>query len=160
LTLSLISRTIGSVVGAGLQSFVSDWDQMAKAAGAISLLALGVYAAKNTTYLAARRMEAVLGKPSLVRETSRFSPLELISHPIQIIKRLFKKPEEALAGVVLHPKLEERLRDIAIATKNTRFNKGAHRNVMFYGPPGTGKTLFAKVRILIFLDYFHCDNYL
>ncbi|XP_021947806.1 ATPase family AAA domain-containing protein 3A homolog [Folsomia candida] len=137
-------KTIGSVVGTGLQSFVSDWDTMVKAAGAMSLLALGVYAAKNTTYLAARRMEAVLGKPSLVRETSRFSPLELFQHPIQIVKRLFRKQEEALSGVVLHPKLEERLRDIAIATKNTRTNKGSHRNVMFYGPPGTGKTLFAK----------------
>lgn len=132
----MFPRTIGSVVGTGLQSFVSDWDTMVKAAGAMSLLALGVYAAKNTTYLAARRMEAVLGKPSLVRETSRFSPLELFQHPIQIVKRLFRKQEEALSGVVLHPKLEERLRDIAIATKNTRTNKGSHRNVMFYGPPG------------------------
>lgn len=104
---------------------------MIKAAGAMSLLALGVYTAKNTTYLAARRMEAVLGKPSLVRETSRFSPLELFQHPIQIIKRIFKKQEEALSGVVLHPKLEERLRDIAIATKNTRTNKGSHRLVYF-----------------------------
>jgi ATPase family AAA domain-containing protein 3A/B len=118
---------------------------MVKAAGAMTLLALGVYTAKNTTFLAARRIEAVLGKPSLVRETSRFSPLEFLQHPIKILKRIFKKNEEALSGVVLHPKLEERLRDIAIATKNTRTNKGSHRNVMFYGPPGTGKTLFAKV---------------
>jgi ATPase family AAA domain-containing protein 3A/B len=28
-----------------------------------------------------------------------------------------------LSGVVLEPKLEERLRDIAIATKNTKQNK-------------------------------------
>jgi ATPase family AAA domain-containing protein 3A/B len=121
---------------------------MVQTAGAMTLLALGVYTAKNTTYLAARRLEAVLGKPSLVRETSRFSPLEFVQHPITTTKRLFSKPEQALEGVVLHPKLEERLRDVAIATRNTRQNKGSHRNVMFYGPPGTGKTLFAKVRFM------------
>lgn len=41
--------------------------------------------------------------------------------------------------------LEERVRDIAIATRNTRQNKGLYRNILMYGPPGTGKTLFAKV---------------
>jgi len=94
--------------------------------------------------LAARRLEAILGRPSLVRETSRISPLELVQHPIQTVKKVVKKTEEPLKGVILHPKLEERLRDVAIATKNTRSNKGSYRNVMFYGPPGTGKTLFAK----------------
>ena len=33
------------------------------------------------------------------------------------------KSEDALSGVVLEPKLEERLRDIAISTKNTKHNK-------------------------------------
>ena len=44
------------------------------------------------------------------------------------------------------PSLEERVRDIAIATRNTRQNRGLYRNILMYGPPGTGKTLFAKVR--------------
>lgn len=43
------------------------------------------------------------------------------------------------------PSLEERLRDIAIATRHTKANKGFYRNILFYGPPGTGKTMFAKV---------------
>lgn len=47
--------------------------------------------------------------------------------------------------VFAQPKLEERLRDIAIATRNTKKNKGMYRNILMYGPPGTGKTLFAKV---------------
>jgi ATPase family AAA domain-containing protein 3A/B len=45
---------------------------------------------------------------------------------------------------VLEPKLEERLRDVAIATRNTRQNRGLYRNILMHGPPGTGKTLFAK----------------
>ena len=40
--------------------------------------------------------------------------------------------------------MESRLRDVAIATKNTKLNGGLYRNLLFYGPPGTGKTMFAK----------------
>lgn len=35
--------------------------------------------------------------------------------------------------------------DVAIATLNTKKNRGMYRNILMYGPPGTGKTLFAKV---------------
>lgn len=40
------------------------------------------------------------------------------------------------------------MRDIAIATRNTKKNKSLYRNILMYGPPGTGKTLFAKVKTL------------
>lgn len=43
------------------------------------------------------------------------------------------------------PSLEARVRDIAIATRNTKKNHSLYRNILVYGPPGTGKTLFAKV---------------
>lgn len=46
---------------------------------------------------------------------------------------------------LLQPTLEERLREIAVSTRNTKNNKGLFRNLLMYGPPGTGKTLFAKV---------------
>lgn len=85
-----------------------------------------------------------------MNETSRFSLLEAIKHPILTVSKAiasFKKPSDALTGVVLAPVLENRLRDIAIATKNTRLNKGFYRNLLMYGPPGTGKTLFSKVRV-------------
>ncbi|XP_032255413.1 ATPase family AAA domain-containing protein 3 isoform X2 [Phoca vitulina] len=61
-----------------------------------------------------------------------------------VSRRLLSKPQDALEGVVLSPGLEARVRDIAIATRNTKKNHSVYRNILMYGPPGTGKTLFAK----------------
>uniref|UniRef100_A0A4W6EQS7 ATPase family AAA domain containing 3A n=1 Tax=Lates calcarifer TaxID=8187 RepID=A0A4W6EQS7_LATCA len=138
-------KTAGAVFGEGFRAFVSDWDKVTATVAGLTLLAVGVYSARNATAVAGRYIEARLGKPSLVRETSRFTVGEAIKHPIKVTtKRLKSKPQDALEGVVLSPSLEERVRDIAIATRNTRQNHGLYRNILMYGPPGTGKTLFAK----------------
>uniref|UniRef100_A0A8C7TVV7 AAA+ ATPase domain-containing protein n=1 Tax=Oncorhynchus mykiss TaxID=8022 RepID=A0A8C7TVV7_ONCMY len=135
-------RTAGAVFGEGFHAFVSDWDKLTATVAGFTLLAVGVYSARNATGVIGRYIEARLGKPSLVRETSRITVGEAIKHPTT--KRLRSRPQDALEGVVLSPSLEERVRDIAIATRNTRQNKGLYRNILMYGPPGTGKTLFAK----------------
>ncbi|XP_055073331.2 ATPase family AAA domain containing 3 [Misgurnus anguillicaudatus] len=137
-------RTAGAVFGEGFKTFVSDWDKVTATVAGLTLLAVGVYSARNATAVAGRYIEARLGKPSLVRETSRITVVEALKHPIKMVKRLKSKPQDALEGVVLSPSLEERVRDIAIATRNTRQNRGLYRNILMYGPPGTGKTLFAK----------------
>ncbi|XP_036415760.1 ATPase family AAA domain containing 3 [Colossoma macropomum] len=137
-------QTAGAVFGEGFKAFISDWDKVTATVAGLTLLAVGVYSARNATGVAARYIEARLGKPSLVRETSRITVTEAIKHPIKMTRRLMSKPQDALEGVVLSPSLEERVRDIAIATRNTRQNRGLYRNILMYGPPGTGKTLFAK----------------
>lgn len=137
-------KTAGTILGDGFKTFISDWDKVTATAAGLTLLAVGVYSAKMGTGVAARYIEARLGKPSLVRETSRLTPLEVVRHPYRTAKKVFGKPLDALSGVVLKPSLEERLREIAVATRNTKSNKGMYRNILMHGPPGTGKTLFAK----------------
>uniref|UniRef100_H2N9H1 AAA+ ATPase domain-containing protein n=1 Tax=Pongo abelii TaxID=9601 RepID=H2N9H1_PONAB len=137
-------RTAGTLFGEGFRAFVTDWDKVTATVAGLTLLAVGVYSAKNATLVAGRFIEARLGKPSLVRETSRITVLEALRHPIQVSRRLLSRPQDALEGVVLSPSLEARVRDIAIATRNTKKNRGLYGNVLLYGPPGTGKTLFAK----------------
>ncbi|XP_060477907.2 ATPase family AAA domain-containing protein 3 isoform X2 [Panthera onca] len=118
-------RTAGALFGEGFRAFVTDWDKVTATVAGLTLLAVGVYSARNATSVAGRYIEARLGKPSLVRETSRITVLEALRHPMQ-------------------PSLEARVRDIAIATRNTKKNRSLYRNILMYGPPGTGKTLFAK----------------
>uniref|UniRef100_A0A8C4H524 AAA+ ATPase domain-containing protein n=1 Tax=Dicentrarchus labrax TaxID=13489 RepID=A0A8C4H524_DICLA len=137
-------KTAGAVFGEGFRAFVSDWDKLTATVAGLTLLAAGVYSSRNATAVAGRYIESRLGKPSLVRETSRLTVAEAIKHPIKTAKRLRSRPQDALEGVVLSAALEERVRDIAIATRNTRQNRGLYRNILMYGPPGTGKTLFAK----------------
>ncbi|CDW54409.1 DUF3523 and AAA domain containing protein [Trichuris trichiura] len=133
-------KTGGQLIGSSLQAFTGDIGRLMNTVPGISVLALGIYMAKHATSVGARYLEARLGKPTLIRETSRITPLETLKHPIKV-----STPScDPLAGVVLHPALESRLRDIAITTKNTKRNRGLFRNFLFYGPPGTGKTMFAK----------------
>lgn len=137
-------KTAGSILGAGFDAFISDWDKISATAAGLTLLALGVYTAKYGTGVTARFIEARLGKPSLVRDTSRLSVFGAVRHPIQTVRKMFVNYEDSLQGIILKPSLETRLQEVSKATANTKKNKGLYRNLLFYGPPGTGKTMFAK----------------
>lgn len=124
----IFHRTAGSVLGSGLQAFITDRDKVAAAVCYVPLLyllannayslhscllkkcndiwdllsfpliqavgltmaAVGIYAAKHSTGVAARYIEARLGKPSLVRETSRLTAGEVIKHPIKVRRKDWK----------------------------------------------------------------------
>ncbi|XP_054160542.1 ATPase family AAA domain-containing protein 3-B-like [Oppia nitens] len=139
-------KTAGEVIGTGFKNFISDWDRVTATAVGFTLIAGGIYSAKHGINIIGRTIESRIGKPSLVRDTSRLNFTDVLKHPVHATQRFYasRRPEDALKGVILKPELEERLRDVAIATKNTKKNKGLYRNILFYGPPGTGKTLFAK----------------
>ena len=53
-------------------------------AAGITLVAIGVYTARMGTGIAGRFIEARLGKPSLIRETSRLSASQAIWHPFAV----------------------------------------------------------------------------
>ncbi|KAG7388295.1 protein of unknown function (DUF3523) [Phytophthora pseudosyringae] len=139
-------KLAGNTVGSGIMAFVDDKEKLTATVVSLSALAVGIYTAKVSTSVAGKYIEARMGKPSLVRETSRRSAAQVVANPVPSIKRALRlqKATDALEGVVLEPKLDERLRSVAVSTFNTKKNRAPFRHLLLHGPPGTGKTLFAK----------------
>lgn len=137
----------GKLVGQGMSSYLNDGEKLRNTAFMVSLAAVGIYSAKTAAGIAGRFIEARLGKPSLVRETSRVSMLQVLKNPISSAQRLTgigMKSQDALKGIVLEDALDSQLRKIAISTAHTKKNRAPFRHLLLHGPPGTGKTMFAK----------------
>lgn len=141
-------RVATSSVGAGISSFLADEKKVFMAIGSITAAAAGIYAARAASSVAGAYISARLGKPSLVRDTSRVTLATFLREPVTSVRKLYERgardAENALSGVVLADGTERRLRRIARATKNARKHKAPFQNILLTGPPGTGKTLFAK----------------
>lgn len=137
----------GKLIGEGLQSYLDDTTKLRNTALTVTGIAVGVYTARTSIGVAGRFVEARLGKPSLVRETSRFTVSQLVREPITMTKRFFgvgRQETDALKGIVLEKNLDTQLRQIAVSTANTKKNRAPFRHLLLHGPPGTGKTMFAR----------------
>lgn len=143
-------KMAGTTVGQGAYDFILDREKLTNFAATASIITLSYFAAKTGTGVAGRYIEARLGKPSLVRETSKKDVLEALRSPLSSMKMALTKggvgqgESAALKGIVLEPVLEQRLQRVATSTANTKFNRANYRHLLLHGPPGTGKTMFAK----------------
>lgn len=124
--------------------FLSDPGKIAGVALLVTAAAGGVYGMRETARVVGRIVETRLGKPSLVRETSRMSGHFGVR--ARLARAIGMGPTEgtSLSDVVLRKEMEGRIGRIAAAVANTKANAAPFRHLMFYGPPGTGKTMVAK----------------
>lgn len=88
-------------------------------------------------------LDATLGVPTLVRESSREGVLSSLLTWAKPKKQPVNQ-DEAFAGVILAPELKKSIVSLAKATAATHLNGLQYRHLLLYGPPGTGKTLIAK----------------
>ncbi|OQR85482.1 hypothetical protein ACHHYP_11778 [Achlya hypogyna] len=137
-------------LGNGFLVLISDTDKLLKFVGSFVALAFGIYFTRECIRIAGHLVEQRLGKPSLVRETSRRGGL------VGWVRSWFDAPvgTAPLADVVVHEALETRLYALAKSTKNAKKHGAPYRHLLLYGPPGTGKTMVAKrLAICSGMDY-------
>ena len=142
----------------GAKRLVSDPEAGLRVVALVGGMSVAFFGSREGLRLARTRLEAVLGRPSLVRETSiaRGSPRKMMANAL---KRIGVRGGGmgggggsggdgggggAFGNVVLEPAMEARIQSLGRATRNTHAHKAPFRHVLFYGPPGTGKTLVAK----------------
>lgn len=126
----------GKLVGDGLQSYLDDTNKLRNTALTLTGIAVGVYTARTSVGVAGRFVESRLGKPSLVRETSRLSVGSVMQHPVKTAKRAFGigiQETDALKGIVLEQNLDQQLRQIAVSTANTKKNRAPYRHLLLHG---------------------------
>jgi ATPase family AAA domain-containing protein 3A/B len=126
----------GKMIGEGLSSYLNDTEKLRNTAVTITGVAIGIYTARMSIGIAGRFVEARLGKPSLVRETSRATVTQLVKEPLTTVKRftgLGIKEQDALKGIVLEPSLDDQLRRIAVSTANTKKNRAPFRHLLLHG---------------------------
>eukprot|EP00919_Chromeraceae_sp_WS-2016_P038775 GHVR01092573.1.p1 GENE.GHVR01092573.1~~GHVR01092573.1.p1 ORF type:complete len:587 (+),score=163.53 GHVR01092573.1:40-1800(+) len=133
--------SVMSGVGGACASILDNKERLTAVVGGFTALALGVYGARAGVGVAARVIERNLGRPPLVKETSRWS---FARGTCDYFKNLFVGKPEYVERVVLPPELSERMEWTRNALLNSRKNGTPFRHLLLYGPPGTGKTLFAR----------------
>ncbi|EER12765.1 26S proteosome regulatory subunit, putative [Perkinsus marinus ATCC 50983] len=138
--LDTINATLGSL-GSGFRALLDDKTKMTALVTGLTAVALGIYTAKAGTRVAGNLLEKRLGKPPLVRETSRKSWSRALGLGRPASTNMLEK-------IVLQDELAERLQWTTNSIINAKKNGTPFRHLMLYGPPGTGKTLFARTLAL------------
>ena len=141
-------RLASSTIGAGFKEYIADTDKLFNTAATLTAIGFGLYTAKVSTGVLGRYIEARLGKPSLVRETTKKNFIQMMRSPIKSAKLAYfsagSKAAGALNKIVLEKNLSDQLSRVAVSTANTKKNRAPFRHLLLHGPPGTGKTMFAK----------------
>ncbi|PFH35815.1 ATPase, AAA family protein [Besnoitia besnoiti] len=136
-------HTVFSGVGNAFNELMSDRSRLATLVGSLTALACGVYGARTGAHLLGRYWESRLGKPPLVRETSRWVFSKSFFNPLRFIRGKVQK-KDFQEKIVFEEELAERLQWTTNSLISAKANGTPFRHMLLYGAPGTGKTLFAR----------------
>jgi ATPase family AAA domain-containing protein 3A/B len=131
---------IFSSVSAGMSALYEDRAKTTALIGGVTALALGVYSARAGVRVASTVIERHLGRPPLVRETSRWT----LRPNLGWLPWARGERPGIFDKIVLEDALSERLQWTTNALMNAQTNGTPFRHLLLHGSPGTGKTLFAR----------------
>jgi ATPase family AAA domain-containing protein 3A/B len=147
-------KLVKSIAAVGAQAAMLSRDLVEQPMRLAYLLAivLGVFAAyyaiKEGVALLRAVVQARLGRPSLVRETSMGLALPLVlTWSYWLPERTstgIRRAQGLFEDIILSEHDKGSVVNLAVATRNSKRNGIPYRHVLLYGPPGTGKTLIAR----------------
>lgn len=110
---------------------VTDKDKMMLIGKSIVGITFGVVAAKQTVNLSAKMIENRLGKPALVRDTSRWSWKDVLPSRKWLRRKSWftgkQQKKDELKGIVLPKAVDNKMRFITRSTRMTKQNKAPFR---------------------------------
>lgn len=126
--------------------FLGDRDKLLRLTGISLLFVAGCFGAWYGADLGAKYFLSIMGRPSLVRESSRAGFKRTVSKNLKsMVLGEEEEPEAVLSDIVLAPDVQQYLYTLADSTRQNRELGLPYQNTLFYGPPGTGKTEFARI---------------
>eukprot|EP00746_Dinoflagellata_sp_MGD_P008558 gnl/MRDRNA2_/MRDRNA2_117148_c0_seq1.p1 gnl/MRDRNA2_/MRDRNA2_117148_c0~~gnl/MRDRNA2_/MRDRNA2_117148_c0_seq1.p1 ORF type:complete len:642 (+),score=158.78 gnl/MRDRNA2_/MRDRNA2_117148_c0_seq1:93-2018(+) len=137
-------KATAEIVQRWIHALYGEPKNLAMGIGSIVALFAGIYVCREMATLLREQLNKRLGRPSLVRSTSRKGFMQVAWTGFLRLLRLKAKHGEEFNDVVLHPHLEQQIMRLAKATQQAKKRRMPLQHVMFYGPPGTGKTMVAQ----------------
>jgi ATPase family AAA domain-containing protein 3A/B len=154
-------KLVFSEVQAVVQEVLSSPERLFYIVGVLLLLLATYFVLRELIVLFREYVQAQIGKPALVRETSyTWSPVRTLLTPVRALLRVvgvgsggvtsasierdIETLKRTFEHVVLEPSLKERIIQLAVSTRNTARSGACYRHLLLHGPPGTGKTLIAR----------------
>jgi ATPase family AAA domain-containing protein 3A/B len=142
-------RSVSVQVSTIVKDVLSRPKQLAMIAGILLALITCYFLIREFSSMVRQFIQARIGKPTLVRETSYHWSLlpdfllNLLSKERDLSSSM-KALEQEFRDIILSEDDKARVMNLALATRNTKKSGAPYRHVLLHGPPGTGKTLIAR----------------
>jgi ATPase family AAA domain-containing protein 3A/B len=128
-----------------MSSFLQDPEAVTKTVAIASAMFLTYHGARKGTSVAGNYVASKLGRPALVRETSRRSYLSPRDYWRRATGTYRAHETRGLNEIVLGDDEAERVETLAASVRCAKEHNLPHRHLLLYGPPGTGKTMLGRV---------------